>query len=154
MTEPARRDCDVLIVGGGAVGSALACALAELPLDTVLVEAQEVRQLSQPGFDTRVTALANGSQQILAALSLWTELKGYTEAIRTIHISERGRFGAARQLQGFQARGYALHLVALGFQVVTHEEQRGLVIVHDKQAISGTRRVFCNSREVLASQIG
>jgi len=81
------RDCDVLIVGGGAVGSALACALAELPLDTVLVEAQEVRHLSQPSFDTRVTALANGSQQILASLGLWPELKGYTEAIRTIHIS-------------------------------------------------------------------
>ena len=96
MTEPKRRDCDVLIVGGGAVGSALACALADLPLDTVLVEAQEVRLLEQPSFDTRVTALANGSQQILAGLGLWADLKGYTEAIRTIHISERGRFGAAR----------------------------------------------------------
>jgi len=117
VTEPARRDCDVLIVGGGAVGSALACALAELPLDTVLVEAQEVRQLSQPGFDTRVTALANGSQQILAALSLWTELKGYTEAIRTIHISERGRFGAARisaAEERVPALGYTVENQALG----------------------------------------
>jgi 2-octaprenyl-6-methoxyphenol hydroxylase len=74
VTAPAVRDCDVLIVGGGAVGSALACALSELPLDVVLVEAAEARALEQPGFDTRVTALANGSQQILAALGLWPEL--------------------------------------------------------------------------------
>jgi len=91
-----RRDCDVLIAGGGAVGSALACALGELPLDVVLVEAQQVQLLAQPSFDARVTALANGSQQILSGLSLWRDLAGYVESIRSIHISERGRFGAAR----------------------------------------------------------
>ncbi|HVY67231.1 MAG TPA: 2-octaprenyl-6-methoxyphenyl hydroxylase [Gammaproteobacteria bacterium] len=117
MTAAAPLDCDVLIVGGGAVGSALACALAQLPLDTVLVEAQEVRLLEQPSFDVRVTALANGSQQILAALNLWPELKGYTEAIRTIHISERGRFGAARisaAEEQVPALGYTVENQALG----------------------------------------
>jgi 2-octaprenyl-6-methoxyphenol hydroxylase len=117
VTEPASRDCDVLIVGGGAVGSALACALADLPLDVVLVEAQEVRLLEQPSFDARVTALANGSQQILAALSLWADLKSHAEAIRKIHISERGRFGAARiqaDDEGVPALGYTVENQALG----------------------------------------
>ncbi len=111
------RTCDVLIAGGGAVGSALACALAELPLDVVLVEARQVELLEQPGFDARVTALANGAQQILAGLSLWPELKGYTEAIRSIHISERGRFGAARIEAGDQnvpALGYTVENQTLG----------------------------------------
>ena len=67
MTIERSRDCDVLIAGGGAVGSALACALADLPLRVVLVEAQQPQLLAQPSFDARVTALANGSQQILAA---------------------------------------------------------------------------------------
>ena len=117
MTTPTSRTCDVLIVGGGAVGSALACALAELPLDTVLVEAQQARFLEQPSFDTRVTALANGSQQILASLSLWPELKGTTQAISSIHISERGRFGAARILateEHVPALGYTVENQALG----------------------------------------
>ena len=117
MTELVSRDCDVLVVGGGAVGSALACALAELPLDVVLVEAQEVRLLEQPSFDARVTALANGSQQILAGLGLWADLKSYAEAIRKIHISERGRFGAARiqaDDEGVPALGYTVENQALG----------------------------------------
>jgi len=111
VSDAPSRDCDVLIAGGGAVGSALACALAELPLSVVLVEAQQAQLLAQPSFDARVTALANGSQQILSGLDLWGELKGYTEAIRSIHISERGRFGAAR-IQAAEE-----HVPALGYTV-------------------------------------
>ena len=99
------------------MGSALACALAELPLDVVLVEAREAQLLAQPSFDARVTALANGAQQILCGLGLWRDLKGYTEAIRTIHISERGRFGAARIEAGEQnvpALGYTVENQTLG----------------------------------------
>jgi 2-octaprenyl-6-methoxyphenol hydroxylase len=112
-----RGDCDVLIAGGGAVGSALACALAELPLDVVLVEAQQPELLAQPSFDARVTALANGSQQILSGLGLWRDLAGYVEAIRTIHISERGRFGAARLRapeENVPALGYTVENQTLG----------------------------------------
>jgi 2-octaprenyl-6-methoxyphenol hydroxylase len=64
-------DCDVLIVGGGLVGSTLALALAELPLEVVLVEAYDPTTLEQPSFDARVTALANGSRRILEALGVW-----------------------------------------------------------------------------------
>jgi 2-octaprenyl-6-methoxyphenol hydroxylase len=117
VSEALRRDCDVLIAGGGAVGSALACALAELPLDVVLVEAREAFELAQPSFDARVTALANGSAQILAGLDLWAELKGYAEPIRSIHISERGRFGAARidaREENVPALGYTVENQTLG----------------------------------------
>ena len=83
----------------------------------MLVEAQEVRTLEQPGFDQRVTALANGSQQILSGLKLWSQLNGYTEAIRSIHVSERGRFGAARIdaiEEGVPALGYTIENQTLG----------------------------------------
>jgi 2-octaprenyl-6-methoxyphenol hydroxylase len=117
VSEVRSRDCDVLIAGGGAVGSALACALAQLPLSVVLVEARAAELLEQPSFDARVTALANGSQQILAGLDLWHELKGYAQAIRSIHISERGRFGAARihaADEDVLALGYTVENSALG----------------------------------------
>jgi 2-octaprenyl-6-methoxyphenol hydroxylase len=113
----ASRECQVLIVGGGAVGSALACALAELPLDVVLVEAREPDLLAQPSFDARVTALANGSQKILSGLRFWSELEGHVEAIRFIHVSERGRFGAARIVaaeEDVPALGYTVENRTLG----------------------------------------
>jgi 2-octaprenyl-6-methoxyphenol hydroxylase len=117
VSELPRRDCDIVIAGGGAVGSALACALAELPLDVVLVEAREALELAQPSFDARITALANGSAQILAGLDLWAELKDYAEPIRSIHISERGRFGAARidaREENVPALGYTVENQTLG----------------------------------------
>ena len=117
MSTAPRGHCDVLIAGGGAVGSALACALGELPLDVVLVEVQQPQLLAQPSFDARVTALANGSQQILSGLDLWRDLAGYVEAIRTIHISERGRFGAARLKapeENVPALGYTVENQTLG----------------------------------------
>jgi 2-octaprenyl-6-methoxyphenol hydroxylase len=161
--------CDVLIVGGGSVGSALACALAQLPLDTVLVEAHEVRVLEQPSFDQRVTALANGSQQILAGLGLWSSLQGYAEAIRTIHISERGRFGAARISaveENVPALGYTVENAALGralwerlqsaarFRCIAPAKVTGLAIGADDACVTieaGDRRLAARARLVVAA---
>ena len=113
----ASLDCDVLIVGGGLVGSALAVALADTPLRVVLVEASDPAVLEQPSFDARVTALANGSKRILAAMGLWSALGVHAEPIKTIHVSERGRFGAARiraTEEGVEALGYTIENRRLG----------------------------------------
>src|SRR5690606_21750028 len=50
-------------------------------------------------------------------LGLWDELKSYAEPIRTIHISERARFGAARidaREEGVPALGYTVENASLG----------------------------------------
>jgi 2-octaprenyl-6-methoxyphenol hydroxylase len=95
LSDPALRT-DVLIVGGGLAGSVLAAALTQLPLRVALVESRDPRVLGQPSFDARATALAYGSQRILAALGLWNRLAPDAEPIESIHIGERGRFGTAR----------------------------------------------------------
>ncbi len=104
-------ECEVLIVGGGLVGSTLAHALAQIPVSTVLVEEHDPGHLKEPGFDDRSTALASGSQRILHGLGVWDEVAGEAEPIRTIHISERGRFGATRihaTQEGVPALGYTV----------------------------------------------
>ena len=104
-------ECEVLIVGGGLVGSTLAHALAQIPVSTVLVEEHDPGHLKEPGFDDRSTALASGSQRILHGLGLWDEVADEAEPIRTIHISERGRFGATRihaTQEGVPALGYTV----------------------------------------------
>ena len=110
-------DSDVLIVGGGLVGSLLANALLQIPLSVTMVEAQEVRRLEQPGFDGRATALANGSKRVLEQLGLWRALSAEAEPIKSIHIGEAGRFGAARinaVEEGVAALGYTVENRVLG----------------------------------------
>ncbi len=114
---PTALECDVLVVGGGLVGSALAVALAPLPVRCVLVEAENPKALEQPSFDSRVTALANGSARILGGLGLWDALRAQAEPILSIHVSERGRFGSARITaaeEGVPALGYTVENRALG----------------------------------------
>jgi 2-octaprenyl-6-methoxyphenol hydroxylase len=110
-------ECDVLIVGGGLVGSLLANALSVLPLSVVLVEARDVSALEQPSFDGRATALANGSQRVLRQLGLWDAIRSEAEPIRAIHIGQRGYFGAARidaREEGVRALGYMVENRVLG----------------------------------------
>ncbi|MFO0451898.1 MAG: FAD-dependent oxidoreductase, partial [Pseudomonadota bacterium] len=89
-------DCDVAIVGGGMVGASLALALAALPLRVVVVEAVPPEADSQPSFDTRTTALSNGSRRVFQGLGVWDEIVRSATPIRRIHVSDRGHFGFAR----------------------------------------------------------
>jgi 2-octaprenyl-6-methoxyphenol hydroxylase len=117
MVTETGNDCDVLIVGGGLVGSLLANALSALPLSVTLVEARRVDTLEQPSFDGRASALANGSQRVLEQLGLWRSISPEAQPIRHIHIGQRGRFGAARieaSEEGVDALGYTVENRVLG----------------------------------------
>ena len=117
MVSASGRDCDVLIVGGGLVGSLLANALSALPLSVTLVEARRVDTLEQPSFDGRASALASGSQRVLDQLGLWSSIAPEAQPIRHIHIGQRGRFGAARieaSEEGVDALGYTVENRVLG----------------------------------------
>ena len=114
---PVAQDYDVAIVGGGLAGSALAHALSATPLRIALLEARDPRNLEQPSFDARATALANGSQRVLDTLGVWDDVAVEATPITCIHVSERGRFGAARILaadEGVTALGYLVENRVLG----------------------------------------
>jgi 2-octaprenyl-6-methoxyphenol hydroxylase len=79
---------DVVIAGGGPVGSALALALRDGGRRVVLLEAR-----SAVGGDARPLALSYGSRLILERLGVWEALAAAATPIRTIHVSQRGGFG-------------------------------------------------------------
>ena len=105
------KEWDVVIVGGGMVGASFALALRATKLRVLLVEGIPPDSARQPSFDERTTALGNGSRQIFESLGVWQSMMGESAAIRSIHVSDAGRFGMARleaKEQGVDAFGYVV----------------------------------------------
>jgi 2-octaprenylphenol hydroxylase len=83
MNNSPVMDFDVIIVGAGIAGSALACALANKnnTLNIALIEAQplnmpeEISGESVRDYDARVSALTVASQQLLEEFGLWEGIK-------------------------------------------------------------------------------
>lgn len=95
MTDQPDR-FDVLIAGGGLVGSSLALALAPLGLRIGVIEPVPPQVAAQPGYDDRSTALAYGTRRVFEALHLWSVISAEATPIAQVHVSERGRFGVTR----------------------------------------------------------
>ena len=102
---------DVAIVGGGMVGASLALALRGSGVEVLLVEGIPPGSGAQPSFDDRTTALGNASRRIFEGLGVWGDISAQAAGIRTIHVSDAGRFGFARlraEEQGIDAFGYVV----------------------------------------------
>jgi 2-octaprenyl-6-methoxyphenol hydroxylase len=113
--------CNVAIIGGGLVGASLALSLQGLAKARgwriVLIEPFAPGDAFQPSYDARSSALSYGSRLIYERLSLWKALAERAEPIRHIHVSDRGRFGAARldaSQQRVDALGYVVENAWLG----------------------------------------
>jgi 2-octaprenyl-6-methoxyphenol hydroxylase len=90
------KEFDVAIVGGGMVGASFALALRATRLRVLLIEGVPADSAAQPSFDDRTTALGNGSRQIFESLGVWPAMSAESTPIRSIHVSDAGRFGVAR----------------------------------------------------------
>ena len=86
-----REHSDIVIVGGGPVGTTLALLLADSDFSIQVLEARE--DLGRPAH-RRTLALSYGSRLILERLGVWSGLSEVTP-ITTIHISQRGGLGMA-----------------------------------------------------------
>ena len=109
-TQAPNLDYHVIIIGGGMVGASLACALGgQLDKKIAVVEAVAFDDQAQPSFDDRSIALSYGSRRIWEAMGLWSQLEPLIEPIKTIHVSDRGHFGATRLYHSEE------HVEALGY---------------------------------------
>ncbi|MFN7087071.1 MAG: FAD-dependent oxidoreductase [Burkholderiales bacterium] len=115
---------DIVIVGGGPVGAALALALSDSGLAVTLFEAREAAQRVS---DSRPLALSYGSRLILERLGVWHALAPATPIDR-IHVSQRGGFGRvvlSAAESGLPALGYVADYAQLHAALEDGLQRRG-----------------------------
>ena len=108
---------DIVIAGGGMIGTSLALALAPLGMRIAVVEAVARKDTLQPSFDDRSTALSRSTQRMFEAMGLWDDVRAASTPIKHIHVSDKGRFGFSHidaREQGVEALGYVVINRVLG----------------------------------------
>ena len=109
---------DIIIIGGGMVGASLVAALKNHSDKKIaVVEAHEFNAESQPSFDDRSIALSYGSRRIWESMGLWKKLEPEIEAIKSIHVSDRGHLGVTRinhTEEKVEALGYVVENRVMG----------------------------------------
>lgn len=98
------NDADILIVGGGLNGPALALALAQGGLRVAVIDARPAVQRAEEAFDGRAYALALASVRVLQALGVWAGLRDKAQPILGIKASQgHAGQGASPLFLGFDA---------------------------------------------------
>ncbi|MDJ0917060.1 MAG: 2-octaprenyl-6-methoxyphenyl hydroxylase [Woeseiaceae bacterium] len=128
---------DIIIGGGGMIGTSLALALRPLGMQVAIVEPVPRGEPQQPSFDERTTALSRSTQRMFDAMGLWPDVMAASTPIRHIHVSDAGRFGFSRidaEEQGVEALGHVVINRVLG------------EVLQDELAQTETVTQFCPAR--------
>lgn len=87
-----KHDSDIVIVGGGLNGPALALALAQSGLSVTVIDALPVKTRKNAAFDGRAYALALASVRLLRGIGVWDDIAGRTQPMLDIKVTD-GRAG-------------------------------------------------------------
>jgi 2-octaprenyl-6-methoxyphenol hydroxylase len=79
---------NIAIIGAGMVGLTLAVALARSGVSVVVVDRASAETLADTARDGRASAVAAGSERVLAAAGLWPAMAAEAEPIREIRVSD------------------------------------------------------------------
>ncbi|MDT8375981.1 MAG: UbiH/UbiF/VisC/COQ6 family ubiquinone biosynthesis hydroxylase [Mariprofundaceae bacterium] len=94
MSRPLEQ-VDLVIVGGGMVGMAAACALKDSGLHVVVVERSEPVVRQSLGRDCRVSAIVTGNVRILQNMGVWEHIKD-AGPMHAMRIWDDQRLGGIR----------------------------------------------------------
>jgi len=98
MSTTARKSgaaYDVLIIGGGMVGSALACALGDTALKVAVLDRAPAATPAGDGYDQRVSAMTLASQALFENVGAWEGMtRRRVSPVREMRIWDAGGSGS------------------------------------------------------------
>jgi len=93
-TASVSQPFEVLVVGGGLAGLSMSVALASAGVSVAVIDREDPDAAVAAPYDGRSSALARGSQQVLATVGVWPFLAAQAQPILDIRVSD-GRIGRA-----------------------------------------------------------
>lgn len=88
MTQTTDKTYDLLIVGGGLNGPALALAAAQAGLSACLIDPLPLTDRLSDTFDGRGYALSLSSQRLLKAIGIWDQVSGKSQPILDVKVTD------------------------------------------------------------------
>lgn len=125
-----QTDYDLIIVGAGLAGNCLALALRDSGMRIAIVEASSREQLRDSPIGDRALALAAGTVSLLRQLDAWDGVADKAEAIKHIHVSDRGHFGKTR----LAAEDYSVD--ALGYVITARDIESHVADLLEKTSVT------------------
>ncbi len=112
---------DVIIVGGGMVGAALACALGDTPLKVAVIEGQLPQPFSpEKPLALRVSAISIASRRILEGVGAWNN-------IAAMRLCPFRRMKVWEMTDGTEFRSRDIQYPELGYIIENRLVQLGLI---------------------------
>lgn len=139
-----QTDYDIIVIGGGLVGTSLVVALQPLGLRIAVLEKYLPSVATQNHKDVRPLSLSYGSKVILDSIGVWSTLENQACAIDSVIISEQNRFGSTQFKAGEQnvpALGYVIPFWLLQKNLYQQAaSQEGVEFI----AINDLRKIECD----------
>lgn len=143
-----QQQSDIIIVGGGLNGPALALALAGGGFSVTLIDALPLADLRGAAFDGRAYAIALASQRMMTALGLWPALADHAQPILDIVASD-GRPGEGASPLFLHFDHHELEEGPMGYMIEDRFLRRALLqAVADHPGIKAI-----NGRQVKAQEV-
>lgn len=90
-----KTDFDIVIVGGGLVGSALACALGNSDYSVLVLESGNAQETVTDEYDLRVSAITGASKNFFQSVNAWSAMQAMRMGqVREMQIWDEGGSGS------------------------------------------------------------